>query len=95
LSFGIVATEVAHVLATQTIWQARPKTMRLTINGALGPGVSAKDIALNWIARLVADGARGHGVEYAGATVRALALENIDTDQLIPARFMRCSTPGS
>jgi 3-isopropylmalate/(R)-2-methylmalate dehydratase large subunit len=75
LAFGIGATEVAHVLATQTIWQARPKSMRLTVEGALPPGVTAKDIALNWIARLGTDGARGHAIEYAGSTVRGLSME--------------------
>ncbi|MEX0279998.1 MAG: 3-isopropylmalate dehydratase large subunit [Arenibacterium sp.] len=75
LAFGIGATEVAHVLATQTIWQARPKAMRLTIEGKLSAGVSAKDIALNWIARLGTDGARGHAIEYAGSAVRALSME--------------------
>ncbi|MFV0384430.1 3-isopropylmalate dehydratase large subunit [Paracoccus sp. (in: a-proteobacteria)] len=75
LAFGIGATEVAHVLATQTIWQDRPKTMRITIDGRPGPGVGAKDFALGWIARLGADGARGHAVEYAGAAVRALSME--------------------
>lgn len=75
LAFGIGATEVAHVLATQTVWQMRPKTMRLTIDGRLGAGVGAKDIALNWIARLGADGARGHAIEYAGSAVRDLSME--------------------
>jgi 3-isopropylmalate/(R)-2-methylmalate dehydratase large subunit len=75
LGFGVGASEVAHILATQTIWQARPKTMRLSVNGVLGPGVTAKDIALNWIARQGCDGARGHAVEYAGSTIRALSIE--------------------
>ena len=75
LAFGIGATEVAHVLATQTVWQKKPKAMRITITGAPGPGVGAKDIALAWIARLGADGARGHAVEYAGAAVRGLSME--------------------
>ncbi len=75
LAFGIGATEVAHVLATQTIWQNRPKRMRISVEGELGPGVSAKDVALNWIARLGADGAQGHAVEYAGSTVRGLSME--------------------
>lgn len=74
-AFGIGATEVAHVLATQTIWQKKPATMRLQIDGNLGPGVSAKDIALNWIATLGADGAQGHAIEYAGGAVRALSME--------------------
>ena len=74
-AFGIGASEVAHVLATQTLWQKKPKRLCLTIDGALGPGVTAKDIALNWIARLGADGARGHAIEYAGSTVRGLSVE--------------------
>lgn len=75
LAFGIGATEVAHVLATQTIWQKKPAAMRIRIEGLLGPGVTAKDIALNWIARLGADGAQGHALEYAGSTVRSLSME--------------------
>ncbi|MEM7547632.1 MAG: 3-isopropylmalate dehydratase large subunit [Pseudomonadota bacterium] len=75
LAFGIGATEVAHVLATQTIWQRKPKAMRLTMDGTLGPGVTAKDIALNWIAQLGTDGAQGHAVEYAGSAIRHLTME--------------------
>ena len=75
LAFGIGATEVAHVLATQTVWQVKPRAMRITVEGTLGPGVSAKDIALNWISRLGTDGARGHAVEYAGSTIRGLSVE--------------------
>jgi 3-isopropylmalate/(R)-2-methylmalate dehydratase large subunit len=75
LAFGIGATEVAHVLATQTIWQKRPKRMRITLSGRLGPGIGAKDLALHWIADLGADGARGHAIEYAGPVVRALSVE--------------------
>ena len=75
IGFGIGATEVAHVLAAQTIWQKRPKSMRITVNGTLGTGVTAKDIALHWIALLGADGARGHAIEYAGSTIRALSME--------------------
>jgi 3-isopropylmalate/(R)-2-methylmalate dehydratase large subunit len=74
-AFGIGATEVAHVLATQTIWQKKPRRMRITIDGTLGVGVAAKDLALNWIAKLGADGARGCAIEYAGAAVRALSME--------------------
>ncbi len=75
LAFGIGATEVAHVLATQTIRQRKPRAMRITVEGTLGPGVSAKDIALGWIARLGTDGAQGHALEYAGSAVRALSME--------------------
>ncbi|MEP3048623.1 MAG: 3-isopropylmalate dehydratase large subunit [Roseibium sp.] len=75
LAFGIGATEVAHILATQTIWQKKPASMRIQIDGALGPGVSAKDIALNWIAQLGTGGAKGHAIEYAGSTIRNLSME--------------------
>ncbi len=75
LGFGIGATEVAHVLATQTVWQARPAPMRIRVEGTLGPGVGAKDVALAWISRLGADGARGHAVEYAGSVVRGFSME--------------------
>lgn len=75
LAFGVGATEVAHILATQTIWQKRPKAMRIAFDGTLPAGVTAKDIALHWIAELGADGARGYAVEYAGSTVRALSME--------------------
>ncbi|MCB1313000.1 MAG: 3-isopropylmalate dehydratase large subunit [Sedimentitalea sp.] len=75
LAFGIGATEVAHVLATQTVWQRRPKTLRISVSGTLSPAVTAKDLALHWIAELGADGARGHAIEYAGPAVRALSME--------------------
>lgn len=75
LAFGVGATEVAHILATQTIWQKRPKTMRIIFDGALADGVSAKDMALHWIAALGSDGAQGHAVEYAGSAVDALSME--------------------
>ncbi len=75
LAFGIGATEVAHVLATQTIWQAKPPVLRIRVTGRLGSGVGAKDLALAWIARLGADGARGHAIEYAGEAIRALSME--------------------
>ena len=75
LAFGIGATEVAHVLATQTVWQVKPKAMRIRFEGQLSPGVGAKDMALGWIARLGADGARGHAIEYAGSAVRGLSME--------------------
>ncbi len=75
LAFGIGATEVAHVLATQTIWQRKPLAMRIKVEGTLGPSVTAKDIALNWISLLGADGARGHAIEYAGSTIEALSME--------------------
>ncbi len=75
LAFGIGATEVAHVLSTQTIWQRKPKAMRLSVTGKFGLGVGAKDLALHWISKLGADGARGHAIEYVGEAVRALSME--------------------
>lgn len=75
LAFGIGASEVAHVLATQTLWQSKPKQMRININGELPQGVTAKDIALHWIALLGADSARGYAIEYGGSTVSALSVE--------------------
>src|SRR5688572_28550038 len=57
LAFGIGASEVAHVLAAQTIWQRRPRTMRIVVDGPLGAGVSAKDIILAIIAKIGAAGA--------------------------------------
>jgi len=74
-AFGIGASEVAHVLMTQTLWQKRPRRMRVTVSGKAAPGIAAKDIALSVIARIRADGARGHAVEYAGSTISALSME--------------------
>ncbi|GIK82036.1 MAG: 3-isopropylmalate dehydratase large subunit [Pseudorhodoplanes sp.] len=75
LSFGIGASEVAHVLMTQTLWQKKPKRMRVTVDGALAEGIGAKDIALTLIARIGADGAQGHAIEFAGSTIRNLSME--------------------
>jgi len=75
IGFGIGASEVAHVLMTQTLWQKQPKSMRITVSGQLGPGVGAKDMALAIIARLGADGGRFHAIEYAGEAVRGLSME--------------------
>lgn len=74
-AFGIGATEVAHVLATQTLWQKKPRRMRIWFEGSLGPGVGAKDMALHWISVLGTDGARGYAVEYAGPVVEALSMD--------------------
>lgn len=75
LAFGIGASEMTHVLATQALWQRKPKTLRVTIDGALSAGVTAKDIILAVIARMGINGASGHAVEYAGSTIRALSME--------------------
>ena len=75
LAFGIGTSEVAHVVATQSIWQRRPKTMRITVDGILAPGVSGKDIILAIIAKIGAAGAVGHVIEYAGSAIRNLSIE--------------------
>jgi 3-isopropylmalate/(R)-2-methylmalate dehydratase large subunit len=74
-AFGIGASEVAHVLMTQTLWQKKPKRMRICVEGPLGLGITAKDVALTIIARIGADGAQGHAIEYAGSTIRGLSME--------------------
>ena len=74
-AFGIGASEVAHVLMTQTIWQRRPKRMRITVDGKAAPGIGAKDIVLAIIAQIGADGATGHAIEFAGSAIRALSIE--------------------
>jgi 3-isopropylmalate/(R)-2-methylmalate dehydratase large subunit len=74
-AFGIGASEVAHVLMTQTIWQKKPQRMRVTVDGAVTPGISAKDIVLAIISRIGADGATGCAVEFAGSAIRALSME--------------------
>ncbi|HEX3505500.1 MAG TPA: 3-isopropylmalate dehydratase large subunit [Xanthobacteraceae bacterium] len=74
-AFGIGASEVAHVLMTQTIWQKKPQRMRIIVDGAMAPGISAKDIALSIIGQIGADGATGCAVEFAGSTIRALSME--------------------
>ncbi len=75
LAFGIGTSEVEHVLATQTLPQARPRTMRITIDGDLGLGVTAKDLILGAIGQLGVDGGVGHAVEFAGSAIRALSME--------------------
>ncbi len=74
-AFGIGASEVAHVLMTQTLWQKKPKRMRITVGGNAAAGVGAKDIALAVIAQIGADGAQGHAVEFAGSAIAALSME--------------------
>ena len=75
LAMGIGATEVAHVLATQTLWQRRPKTMRIHVDGTLARGVTAKDLALHIIHQIGTGGATGHAVEYTGPAVAALPMD--------------------
>ena len=75
LAFGIGTSEVEHVLATQTLPQARPKTMAVNINGTLAEGVTAKDIVLALIAKVGTGGGQGYVVEYRGDTIRSLSME--------------------
>lgn len=75
LAFGIGASEVSHVLATQTIWQVMPRIMRIHMDGQLPAGVTAKDLALAMIAEIGAAGGTGHAIEYAGEAIRSLGIE--------------------
>jgi 3-isopropylmalate/(R)-2-methylmalate dehydratase large subunit len=75
LAFGIGTSEVEHVLATQCLLQRQPKTYEVRVEGALGPGVSAKDIILALIAKIGVGGGTGHVIEYTGPAIRALTLE--------------------
>jgi 3-isopropylmalate/(R)-2-methylmalate dehydratase large subunit len=75
LAFGIGTSEVEHVLATQTLPQTRPKTMAVTVDGALPEGVTAKDLALALIAQVGTGGGQGHVVEYRGEAIRSLSME--------------------
>ncbi|MEJ0040256.1 MAG: 3-isopropylmalate dehydratase large subunit [Gammaproteobacteria bacterium] len=75
LAFGVGATEVAHVLATQTLWLRKPKAMRVIVEGKLNPGVCAKDVILTIIATISAAGAAGYVIEYMGSTIAALSME--------------------
>ncbi len=75
LAFGIGSSEVTHVMATQCLWQRKPRAMRISVDGALGPGVTAKDVVLAIIARIGAAGGVGHVIEYAGSAIRGLSIE--------------------
>ncbi len=75
LAFGIGTSEVEHVLATQTLLQRPAKNMRVTVNGALKPGMTAKDLVLAIIGKIGTAGGTGHVIEYAGDAIRALSME--------------------
>ncbi|GAB4545718.1 MAG: 3-isopropylmalate dehydratase large subunit [Anaerolineae bacterium] len=75
LAFGIGTSEVAHVMATQSLLQSKPKTMEVRVNGTLRPGVSAKDIILALIAKIGTGGGTGYVFEYTGSAIRALSME--------------------
>ena len=75
VAFGIGTSEVEMVMASQCILQQKPKSMRISINGVLGKGVTAKDVALYLMSKLTTGGATGYFVEYAGSTVKAMSME--------------------
>jgi len=74
-AIGIGTSEVEHVLATQTLRQFKPKTMEIRVDGALPPGVSAKDVILRIIGEIGVAGATGHAIEYTGEGIRQLSME--------------------
>jgi 3-isopropylmalate/(R)-2-methylmalate dehydratase large subunit len=75
IAFGIGASQVAHVMATQTLWQMKPKTMRINISGKLGFGVTAKDVIIAIIRQISAAGGTGYAIEYAGDAIRDMSME--------------------
>lgn len=75
IAFGIGTSEVEMVLASQCILQSRPKTMRITVDGELGKGVTAKDVALYMMSKMTTSGATGYFVEYAGSAICNLSME--------------------
>ena len=75
VAFGIGTSEVEMVMASQCILQSRPKTMRITVKGKLGKGVTAKDVALYMMSKMTTSGATGYFVEYAGDAIKSLTME--------------------
>lgn len=75
LAFGIGTSEVEHVLATQTLWQVRPKTLQVKVNGKMGVGVTAKDLILAIIAKFGVKVGTGYVMEYTGEAIRGLSME--------------------
>src|SRR5699024_7842957 len=74
-AFGIGTSEVEHVLATQTLWQAKPKTLQIKVNGKLGAGVTAKDVILAIIGKYGVNIGNGSVIEYTGDVIRSLSME--------------------
>jgi 3-isopropylmalate/(R)-2-methylmalate dehydratase large subunit len=74
-AFGIGASQLKQVLATQCLWQKKPKTLRITVDGTIPSGVTAKDIVLAIIAKIGTAGATAHTIEFAGSAIRALSME--------------------
>src|SRR3979409_1414947 len=75
LAFGIGTSEVEHVLATQTLTQARPRTMAVNVVGELGTGITPKDLILTLITQVGTGAGRGHVVEYRGEAIRRMSME--------------------
>lgn len=75
IAFGIGTSEVEMVMASQCILQAKPKSMRINVEGTLGKGVTAKDVALYLMSQLSTSGATGYFVEYAGSAIRSMSME--------------------
>jgi len=75
LAFGAGASEVAHVMATQRLWQRKPRSLRITVDGRTGFGVAPKDVILAIIAKIGVGGGAGHVIEYGGSTMRAMSME--------------------
>ncbi len=75
MAFGIGTSEVEHVLATQCIWQAKPKTMEVRVDGTLGYGVTPKDVILAIIGKIGTSGGIGHAIEYTGSVFREMSME--------------------
>lgn len=75
LAFGIGTSEVEHAMATQTLWLQKAKTMRVSFDGTLSPGVSAKDLALHLIGQIGTAGGTGHVIEFNGPVVRKMSME--------------------
>lgn len=74
-AFGVGASEIKHILATQTLWFRKPKTLRVTVEGALPIGVTAKDVVLKIVGKVGLSGGSGHVIEYAGSTIRAMTMD--------------------
>jgi 3-isopropylmalate/(R)-2-methylmalate dehydratase large subunit len=76
LAFGVGASEIKHILATQSLWFRKPKTLRVTVEGERPPGVTAKDVVLAVVGKVGLSGGSGHVIEFAGSTIRALTMDD-------------------
>ena len=74
-AFGTGASQLKQILATQCLWMKRPRTLRISVHGALRPGITGKDVVLAIIAKIGTAGATGHVIEFAGAAIRGLSIE--------------------